>query len=157
MDGITLHKPSVKLLVNYECQMRKEVVEQFNMGQDFAEELGRVAKNADVRERHFSTPLAVSSATQSLQQGGGGSKKGEGYFFQEYKGKGRERERKERRERRGWSHSSTPPALMADKYAMRGITRKKDAKEDAACRICLGPTHPTYEHPAEDGQKPPGS
>ena len=161
VDGITLHKPSVKLLVNYEYQMRKEVVEQFNMGQDFAEELGRVAKNADVRERHFSTPLAVSSATQSLQQGGGGSKKGEGYFFQEYKGKGKGKGKKGKKGKKGvvsQLHSTSPDGRQIC-YAWNN--KKEGCKGGCnrlhACRICLDPTHPTYEHPAEDGQKPPGS
>lgn len=61
VDGVTLHRPSVKLLVNYEYQMRKEVVEEMNQGGCMAEELKKVTKNSDVRERHFSTPLAVSS------------------------------------------------------------------------------------------------
>ena len=67
VDGVTLHRPSVKLLVNYEYQMRKEVVEEMNQGGCMAEELKKVTKNSDVRERHFSTPLAVSSASQALQ------------------------------------------------------------------------------------------
>lgn len=34
-----------------------------------AEELKKITKNSDMRERHFSTPLAVSSASQALQAG----------------------------------------------------------------------------------------
>ena len=37
MDGVTLHKPSVQLLVNYDYQVRKEVAEQVNLGQDFGQ------------------------------------------------------------------------------------------------------------------------
>lgn len=159
VDGVTLHKPSVKLLVNYEYQMRKEVVEQFNLGQDFAEELSRVTKNADVRERHFSTPLAVSSASQSLQQGGAGSKKGDGYFYQEHKGKGKGKKGKKGKKGGAPQLHSTSPDGRQICYAWNN--KKEGCKGGCnrlhACRICLDPTHPTYEHPTEDGQKPVGS
>ena len=69
VDGVTLHKPSVKLLLNYEYQMRKEVIDKVNEGSHMADAFKEVTKNSDIRERHFSTPLAVSSATQALQAG----------------------------------------------------------------------------------------
>ncbi|CAK8993985.1 Ubiquitin carboxyl-terminal hydrolase 17-like protein E [Durusdinium trenchii] len=67
VDGVTLHRPSLKLIISYEYQMRKEAVDEINKGVDFVSALRAVTKNPDVRERHFSTPLAVSSATQSVQ------------------------------------------------------------------------------------------
>lgn len=67
VDGVTLHKPSVKLLLNYEYQMRKEVIDKVNEGDHMADAFKEVTKNSDIRERHFSTPLAVSSAAQALQ------------------------------------------------------------------------------------------
>lgn len=127
VDGVTLHRPSVKLLVNYEYQMRKEVVEEMNQGGCMAEELKKVTKNSDVRERHFSTPLAVSSASQALQasykEGGGWQKRSHPY--DQEKGKG-----KRGKERKGGSinTSCTPPLLMEGSSALRGITVRKDAK-----------------------------
>lgn len=156
VDGVTLHKPSVKLLVNYDYQMRKEVADQVNLGQDFAEELARVTKNADIRERHFSTPLAVSSASQSLQlQGkgkkgdwwhGGGDPKGKG---KKGKGKGKGKAGKKGDQS---LHSTTPDGRQIC-YAWNN--KKEGCKGGCnrvhACRICLDTSHPTYEHPAEGG------
>ena len=66
VDGITLHRPSVKLLVSYEHQMRKEVIEEVNQNKCMAEELKKVIRNSDIRERHsvggqFCQPSASST------------------------------------------------------------------------------------------------
>lgn len=67
VDGISLHRPSLKLILSYEYQMCKDAIDEVNKGVDFVHALRAATKNPDVRERHFSTPLAVSSASQSLQ------------------------------------------------------------------------------------------
>lgn len=157
VDGVTLHKPSIKLLVNYEYQMRKEVAEQVNLGGDFAEELARVSKNADIRERHFSTPLAVSSASQSLQWSNK-EKKGEWWSHEGPKGKGKKGKGKGKGKggKKGEQslHSSTPDGRQ---ICFAWNNKKEGCKGGCnrvhACRICLDTSHPTYEHPVEGGQK----
>ena len=57
---MTLHKPSVKLLLNYEYQMRKEVIDKVNEGSHMADAFKEVTKNSNIRERHFSTPSPPS-------------------------------------------------------------------------------------------------
>ncbi|CAK9027689.1 Uncharacterized protein SCF082_LOCUS18037 [Durusdinium trenchii] len=68
VEGVSMHRPSLKLIIHYEYQMRKEAVDLVNKGTKLGEALRQVTKDSDVRERHFSTPLAVSSATQAVQQ-----------------------------------------------------------------------------------------
>ena len=71
VEGASLHRPSLKLVTHYEYQMRKEAMELVNKGMDFTKALMTTTKD-DIRERHFSTPLAVSSASQSLLSSEGG-------------------------------------------------------------------------------------
>ena len=67
VDDVALHRPSLKLIMSYEFQMRKEAVEQVNKGDTWVAALKSVVKNADIRERYFSTPLPVTSALQSIK------------------------------------------------------------------------------------------
>ena len=158
VDGIKLHKPSVKLLVNYEYQMRKEVVEEMNQGNCMAEELKKITKNSDIRERHFSTPLAVSSASQAMQAGwsnpdgspvrvhpyGGGKGKGKGK-----KGKGKIKGKKGQQQQQ--LHSTTPDGrqiCFAWNNQQEGC--KGGCQRVHACRICLDPSHTTFQHISEE-------
>lgn len=50
MDGVALHRPSLKLILNYEYQMRKEVADKTNKGVQFVTATKQVVKNADIRE-----------------------------------------------------------------------------------------------------------
>ena len=164
VDGVVLHKPSVRLLLNYEYQMRKEVVEEVNQGKPMADELHRITKNSDVRERHFSTPLAVSSASQALQAGWKGSAGAAGRIYDDNpkgkgkgkKGKGKHKGKKGQEER--W-HSVTPDGRQ---ICFAWNNKKEGCKGGCqrlhVCRICLDQGHPAYEHPKEDkGSVVPGS
>ena len=159
VDGITLHKPLVKLITSYDYQMRKELVEQMNMGKRMVDEIKLVVKNADLRERHFSTPLAVSSASQSL---GSTKQRGEkdGERWHPYPppkgGKGKHKGKKGKGKYKGdYLHSTTPDGrqlCFAWNNAKEGC--KGDCNRVHACRICLSPSHPTFEHekkPADTG------
>ena len=154
VDGVTLHKPSVKLLLNYEYQMRKEVVDMVNEGEEMAEAFKKVTKNSDIRERHFSTPLAVSSATQTLQAGWKGGKdrwrqpydppKGEKGKGKKGKGKGKGK--------KGSNplHSTTPDGrqiCFAWNNPKEGC--KGGCQRLHVCRICLDTGHAAFDHPGE--------
>ena len=164
VDGVVLHKPSVRLLLNYEYQMRKEVVEEVNQGKCMAAELQRITKNSDVRERHFSTPLAVSSASQALQAGWRGSAGAAGRIFEENpkgkgkgkKGKGKFKGKKGQEER---LNSVTPDGRqICFAWNNKKAGCKGGCQRLHVCRICLDQGHPTYEHPREDKPPPvPGS
>ena len=158
VDGITLHKPSIKLITSYDYQMRKEVIEQMNMGKRMVEEIKQVTKNADLRERHFSTPLAVSSASQSLganpkQRGDKDGDRWNPYPPPNPKGKGKHKGKKGKGKYKGdFLHSTTPDGrqlCFAWNNAKEGC--KGECNRVHACRICLSPTHPTFEHE----KKPP--
>ena len=162
VDGVTLHKPSIKLLLNYEYQMRKEVVEELNQGGCMAEELKKVTRNSDVRERHFSTPLAVSSASQALQSGwkeqpglwrphpyGDGKAKGKGK-----KGKGKGKGKKGSQH----LHSTTPDGRqLCFAWNNRQEGCKGGCQRVHACRICLDPSHTTFQHSAEEKKEAPSA
>ena len=156
IDGVTLHKPSVRPLLNYEYQMRKEVVEEVNQGKCMAGELQRITKNSDVRERHFSTPLAVSSASQALQASW--KEKGPGWNPTNpdggFKGKGKGKKgkgKKGKKQHEERLHSTTPDGrqiCFAWNNKREGC--KGGGQRLHVCRICLDQGHPTYEHPKED-------
>ena len=134
VDGIALHRPSVKLLVNYDHQMRKEVVDQMNEGQEMADQLQVVIKNADLRERHFSTPLAVSSAAQSLEGGRGKETRTEStsHTLLQKGERGRKVKMvKESTKASTRENSCIPQHQMGGSYASLGTTRQKDARVDA--------------------------
>ena len=157
VDGITLHKPSIKLITNYEHQMRKEVIEQMNLGQSMSLEIKAVTKNADIRERHFSTPLAVSSATQSLTGGKGKDRGWEADRWTPYPppkgGKGKGKGKKGKWKYKGdFLHSTTPDGrqlCFAWNNAKEGC--KGGCNRVHACRVCLSPSHTTFDHE----KKPP--
>ena len=155
VDGVVLHKPSIRLITSYDYQMRKEVIEQMNLGKGMVDEIKAVTKNADLRERHFSTPLAVSSASQSL---GGANQRGEkgGDRWHPYppnpkggksdKGKGKGKKGKGKY-KGDFLHSTTPDGrqlCFAWSNAKEGC--KGQCGRVHACRICLSPEHPTFEH-----------
>ena len=151
IDGITLHRPSTKLLLNYEYQMRKEVIENFNDGVAMARGFKAVVKNSDVRERYFSTPLAVSSASQSMEKinkegsrhtwskpvSGGGKGKGKKGKSGGGKGKGKERVSGVTPDGRqicfAWNNKDEGCAGQCNRVH--------------CCRLCLSTQHPMYEHP----------
>lgn len=156
VDGVTLHKPSVKLLINYEYQMRKEVTDEINQGGCMADSLSQVVKNSDIRERHFSTPLAVSSAVQATQ----GLKEKHGDRWQPYdppkgKGKGKKGKGKKGKGKQQETLHSTSPDGRQICYAWNN--KKEGCKGGCqrlhVCRICLDPKRPTYEHPSKEEEK----
>eukprot|EP00434_Breviolum_minutum_P020185 symbB.v1.2.017800.t1/scaffold1394.1/size200789/23 len=163
VDGIALHRPSVKLLVNYDHQMRKEVVDQMNEGQEMADQLHVVIKNADIRERHFSTPLAVSSAAQSLE--GGRGKGDHDRKYQPYpppkggKGKkGKDGKGKHKGKYKGeFLHSTTPDGRqLCFAWNNKAEGCKGGCNRVHACRICLSTSHATFEHRgAAEAEQPP--
>ena len=133
IDGISLHRPSVKMVVHYDHQMRKEVVEQMNAGTTMVDCLQEVVKNSDLRERHFSTPLAVSSAAQSLEKAAGKEReKGDRWHpYPPPKGKGKGKGKsKHKRSTRVIRLTLRPQ--MVDSSVSLGTTRQKDAKVTVA-------------------------
>ena len=164
IEGVTLHRPSTKLLVNYEYQMRKEVVENFNNGTSMHLGFKTVVKNSDIRERYFSTPLAVSSASQSMEKIG---KEGGRHSWPQDKprqspsgGKGKGKKAKGGGGKGG-----------KDKGRISGVTPGgrqicfawNNKEEDCAgscgrvhcCRKCLSTSHPMYKHPEGTPSGPP--
>ena len=145
VDGIALHRPSIKLLINYDHQMRKEVIEQMNEGKDMAAELHSVTKNSDLRERHFSTPLAVSSASQSLEKNNARwqpyppNEKGKGKHKGKHKGKGKFKGE--------FLHATTPDGRqLCFAWNNKNEGCKGGCNRVHACRVCLSTSHPTFQH-----------
>ena len=160
VDGVTLHKPSVKLILNYEYQMRKEVTDEVNQGTCMAGALARVVKNSDIRERHFSTPLAVTSAVQATQ-GPGKDRMPGGDRWQPYeipKGKGKGKKGKGKHKGKGKQQETLHSISPDGRQICYAWNNKKEGCRGGCqrlhvCRICLDPKHPTYDHPAKDEEK----
>ena len=159
VEGASLHRPSLKLVMHYEYQMRKEAMELVNKGMDFTKALMTTTKD-DIRERHFSTPLAVSSASQSLhdpyRQRGVKSERQHPYEPPYHKGKGKSKSKGKKgkgRSRSGSLQGSTPDGrqlCFAWNNPQEGC--KGGRGRVHACRICMDPGHPTFEHPQEPKQ-----
>ena len=159
-DGVTLHRPSLKLIMNYDYQMRKEVIEQMNEGTSMEEALQSIVKSSDVRERHFSTPLAVSSAAQSLEKLRGAQedkfwKRGGPYPPINPKGKGKSKHKGKGKYKGEFLHSTTPDGRqLCFAWNNKAEGCKGECNRVHACRICLSTAHPTYQHKGENNKKP---
>ena len=161
VEGVTMHRPSLKLIIHYEYQMRKEAMDLVNKGTKLGEALRQVTKDSDVRERHFSTPLAVSSATQALQQdpwhqrqkGGDRQHPYEVPFTKgKIKGKGKGKGKKgKNKHRSGGLHGSTPDGRQIC-FAFNNEGCSGSCGRVHVCRICLDPGHSMAEHPEDPKQ-----
>ena len=155
-----MHRPSLKLIIHYEYQMRKEAVDLVNKGTKLGEALRQVTKDSDVRERHFSTPLAVSSATQAVQPDPWRQRqKGERQHPYEVpfakgknKGRGKGKGKKGRgKQRSGGLHGSTPDGRQIC-FAFNNEGCSGSCGRVHVCRICLDPGHSMADHPDEPKQ-----
>ena len=130
VDDISLHRPSLKLILSYECQMRKEVVDMVNRGDNWVTARKAVVKNADVRERYFSTPLAVTSATQSFKRHRGQvqrSGKSDNIPTASLpRARARASRRANRRRRARVLHFKVAPRMVVS-FALHGTTRRRVA------------------------------
>lgn len=160
-DGIVLHKPSIKLIINYDYQMRKDVVEKMNEGVPMELALQAIVKDSDVRERHFSTPLAVSSATQSLEKVRAGHEdkfwKRGGPYPPNPKGKGKSKQKGKGKYKGEFLHSTTPDGRqLCFAWNNKAEGCKGSCNRVHACRICLSTAHPTFQHKNDNnpGHKP---
>ena len=164
IDGVAMHRPSVKLLVNYDHQMRKEIIDHMNEGQEMAAEFQLVVKNADLRERHFSTPLAVSSASQSLEGLKGrvdSERKWHPYPPPKGKGKGKGKGKHKGKYKGDFLHATTPDGRqLCFAWNNKAEGCKGGCNRVHACRICLSSSHATFDHrgapEAAKGGHPPG-
>ena len=161
IDGVSLHRPSIKMVVHYDHQMRKEVVEKMNAGAAMVDCLKEVVKDSDLRERHFSTPLAVSSATQSLEKSGKekGWDRDRWHPYPPPKGKGKGKEKGKGSTKQNTKVTSFIQQPLTDvNYALLGTTRPRGAREIAivfmlavsACRrTTLRSTTPKTRRPQQ--------
>ena len=163
VDGVMLHRPSLKLIMNYEFQMRKEVMEevnfQVNQGSTLVQALRAIVKNPDIWERYFSTPLAVSSAAQSLREGWGArgrvqerphtsdSPYAKGKVVKG-KGKGKKGDRAKGKTKGAGLHGSTPDGLRLQQQARRVPGR---LWKGAGVSDLLGPLAPNAGAPGRQG------
>lgn len=157
IDGVQLHKPSIKLIINYDYQMRKEVVEKMNEGVPMDDALQAIVKDSDIRERHFSTPLAVSSAAQSLEKARGSQEdkywKRHGPYPPNPKGKGKGKKGKGKYKGE-FLHSTTPDGRqLCFAWNNKSEGCKGDCNRVHACRICLSTAHSTFQHKGDGGKK----
>lgn len=128
-----------------------------NKGVTLAQALRNVVKNPDIRERYFSTPLAVSSAAQSLREGWGARTRQQErphQFDSPYskgkatKGKGKSKNGSKGKGKAPGLHGSTPDGRqICFAYNNKQEGCQGGCGRVHACRICLDPGHPMHEHP----------
>ena len=149
VDGVPLHRPSLKLILNYEFQMRKEAMEEVNKGITFVQALKDIVRNPDIRERYFSAPLTVSSAAQSLRDGWGARGRGQDRLhhsdspyakgkFTKGKGKGKKGDRAKGKAKGPGLHGSTSDGRqICFAYNNKQEGCQGGCGRVHACRICL--------------------
>ena len=165
IEGVTLHRPSTKLLVNYEYQMRKEVIESFNNNTAMHTGFKTVVKNSDIRERYFSTPLAVSSASQSMEkigkEGGRHSWSQDKQKQQTSTGKGKSKKGKGGGGKGGKDKTRISGVTPDGRQICFAWNNKEEGCTGGCgrvhcCRKCLSTSHPMYKHPeGGSGGNPP--
>ena len=67
-EGNKVSSPSLKLVLSYEHQIRKEMVKKVNTGVKLSEALLLCRKDVAIKERYFLTPAAMNALT-SMQKG----------------------------------------------------------------------------------------
>ena len=158
VDDVALHRPSLKLIMSYEVQMRKEAVEQVNKGDTWVVALKSVVKNADIRERYFSTPLPVTSAMQSIKEDSWNRQRKwqerQHPYAEQQKGKIKSKT-KGKKGAKGKSKGKGSQQLYASTPDGRQLCFAWNNKAEGcagscgrvhACRVCLDPGHPMHEH-----------
>ena len=162
VEDVALHRPSLKLIMSYEFQMRKEAVDMVNRGTTWVASLKSVAKSADVRERSFSTSLAVTSAMQSIKENNWSNQRKwqdrQHPYSESSKGKTKGKA-KGKKGSKGKSKGKGGPQLHASNSDGRQLCFAWNNKNEGcggecnrihACRICLDPGHPMFEHDAKE-------
>lgn len=158
VDDVSLHRPSLNI-TSYEYQMRKEVVDMVNRGGTWVEALRAVVKNADVRERYFSTPLAVTSAVQSLKETSWTSPKKwqdrRHPYGEQPKGKGKSKQKGKEGKQKSKGRSSLQGSAPDGRQLCFAWNNKDEGCTGGcgrvhACRICLSPDHATFDHESKD-------
>ena len=162
VEDVALHRPSLKIIMSYEFQMRKEAVDMVNRGNTWVASLKSVVKNADVRERYFSTPLAVTSAMQSIKENGWSNQRKwqdrQHPYSEASKGKAKGKS-KGKKGSKGKSKGKGGPQLHASTPDDRQLCFAWNNKNEGcsgecnrvhACRICLDPGHAMFEHDGKE-------
>ena len=62
-DGNKVSSPSLKLVLSYEHQVRKEMIKKVNNGSKFQDALLSARKDVNIKERFFLTPAAMNALT----------------------------------------------------------------------------------------------
>jgi hypothetical protein len=175
-NGREVKKPSWPLVLSYEYRIRKKAVELANEGRSLALALKSAREDSDLKQEHFSTPMAIAPP----RTGSGSS----GYAHQGGDDHGTKRkdyaDRKDDRDRRGddrkddkrakrprlpagLSLKSTTPDGRKLCYGFNNPQEKCKGRcgKVHACQVCLDPKHPYYMCPQfreakkkEEGNKP---
>ena len=64
-EGQVVSRPSFLILISYDFRMRKRMTELINEGSDIKKALEEVVRDMVLRERHFTTPAAMSALSGS--------------------------------------------------------------------------------------------
>ena len=67
-DGNKVSSPTLKLVLSYEHQIRKETIKQVNTGVKLQEALLKARKDVVIKERYFLTPVAMNAMTSGKRE-----------------------------------------------------------------------------------------
>ena len=160
-DGNTIASPPWSLVISYELAVRREAAKLVNQeNKAWPAALKQAWRDATIKERHFTTPLALypkrpaptggGAAASSSKKGGeaaGGKNKGRG------KGKGANRSAASG----GTCASHTPDGdMICYRYNNVGEKcRSKKCKFKHVCGLCYSDKHPMFQCSAQRRQDVP--
>ena len=158
-EGNVVATPSWKLLLAYELALRKRAYKLVADGQDFKTSLNEAMKDPLVKERNFTTPLALQSsaassttATSRLKRNWSGSESMESSPWRKTKGKGKGKGKAKGSAGKGkgmgkWECASATPDGQAICYAFNDAYKRcknKACKFVHVCGRCFL-KHPLYQ------------
>ena len=154
-QGESVHTPSLKQVLTYDFYLRKKMVEEMSGETPLGESLKSAMECAVTKERYFTTPLAVSAATQASTRSR--SPAPPATYQNQTKGKGQagRKGRGKKGGRKGTYHSVTPEGRQIC-YAFNSASESCDGTcgRVHACQICFGP-HGAHQHAAESKKTQP--
>jgi len=151
-EGYTIAAPPWALIIAYEHALRKKAVQYLNEGSStcFVEALQRAVADPVVKERYFTTPLALSASRARQDPKGQDTSTSKDRFIKDRHGKGRKGKGK-------WSKGGgkgsakgadkTPegkPICFRWNSPHQGCRNKK-CRFQHVCGLCFSKSHPTFQ------------
>jgi hypothetical protein len=157
-EGYTIAAPPWALIVSYEHALRKKAMQFLNEGSSttFVDALKRAVSDTVVKERYFTTPLALSASRPRTEY----SKPQENQPFKDRFNKdrfskggkgGKGRNKGGKGSAKGSSKTPEGKPICFRFNNPQGGCRNKKCKYQHVCNLCFGKSHPSFQCRGKQG------